>query len=53
MLRQSNFIILDEASSSIDLATDDQVCLVSFEPLSKVLICLTMPCRFNERYEKK
>lgn len=25
MLRQSGFIILDEASSSIDLATDDQV----------------------------
>lgn len=25
MLRQSSFIILDEASSSIDLATDDQV----------------------------
>jgi ABC-type multidrug transport system fused ATPase/permease subunit len=25
MLRQSAFIILDEASSSIDLATDDQV----------------------------
>lgn len=24
MLRQSSFIILDEASSSIDLATDDQ-----------------------------
>lgn len=27
MLRQSAFIILDEASSSIDLATDDQVML--------------------------
>lgn len=28
MLRQSAFIILDEASSSIDLATDDQVCFI-------------------------
>lgn len=25
MLRRSSFVILDEASSSIDLATDDQV----------------------------
>lgn len=51
MLRQSAFIILDEASSSIDLATDDQVMSLALTFPSSLILILHR--RFSTRFGKK